>query len=352
MEYEDVEATKASKSPDEAHRGDEFEPTIFRRYMAEDNPKKPRFDEIEIVSEELKRLYYGVTASQKSIAKTDLGDNNALNLSTPFKDFIWHWDKFEYACKPVASDTEQMTLARDDLKQLMVLIRKSLVEPYFKVRETFLATGQMPHEYLWTLFPPGAKVCARTFMEDTQILEVRSCSTPAVGDIKLTNIPSFRVHCIGLDWDGSTFSAFEYTFTLKEGPEQAETQIDALEVYPLQYNRNKTLREDLIKRGERFWDLCKPDRFLYDYNGAVLAVKPSQTALAQMLLARGGKDDDTMSSFGRISDAVRGRSSRKEFAGKIIVDANSFLDTREDSDREPPLGEMAVKPYSEYDCSW
>lgn len=354
----DTDKTKTgddAKDTDKAKSGiDKFEPTIFRRYMQEHNPKKVSYHEVEITSPELKRIYYAASFTAR---EETTSDSEPLTLTSPFTDFLWNWTEFEAACKPAEGDSEEKALAREDLKQLLGLVRQTQTDTYFKARDTYLPKGALPFEYLWTLFAPGTKVCAKTFLDDMHILEVRSCTTPPTGEIKGPG-KELRVHCIGLDWDGNNFGPFEYTFVIKKNTEQSdkkEMQIDALEVYPLQYHSNQEgLRQDLLQRGERFWHMCRPEKYQHDYKGSILTVKQSKAARAQMLASRDA-DDDTTSTFSGMEETGGSGSSRKEYLGQVIVDAFSFLRAQDDvsaSGPEPPLGEREVKPYTEYDCTW
>jgi hypothetical protein len=138
-----------------------------------------------------------------------------------------------------------------------------------------------------------------------------------------------------------------------EQSEQKEMQIDSLEVYPIQYHRDqKTLREGLIKRGRKFWNICKPEKYQHDFDGPILTVKQTHSTRAQLLSYR-DTDDDAMSTFTGMDENTGPSSSRKEYSGRIIVDAYSFLRAQDDvsaSGPKPPLGELTVRPYS--DCSW
>lgn len=358
--WEDEEAAKAAdNSRSGADTKDtedgkvKHEPTIFRRLMDEDNPKKVRYEEIDITSPGLKRLYSSIAAhSQQSDESSS--DSSMLTIVSPFVYFIWYWDRFEAACESSENDTEEQATARADLKQLMALIRKSQVEPYFRVRDVYLTKGTIPFEYLWTLFPPGTKVCAKTIMDDVQMLEVRFPITPPLGEIKLRS-KEFRVLCTGFDWDGVKFGAFEYELVVEKSIERNEMQIDTLAVCPMQYHRNKyILQRDLLERGQRFWSLCKPGKFQRNYNGALVTSKPNESSRARMLSRQANDDDDTVSSFSGMEESGGTFTSQKEYSGQVIVDAYSFLRAQDDyfTTDEPPLGEYRGDSCPEHECTW
>lgn len=222
-----------AKDTNKAKNGtDKFKPTIFRRYIQEHNLKKVSYYEIEIISLELKRIYY--IASFNAREETT-SNSEPLTLTSLFTDFLQNQTEFEAACKLAEGDSEEKALAREDLKQLLELIRQIQTDTYFKVRDIYLPKGAFLFEYLWILFALGTKVYTKTFLDDMYILEVRSYTTPPTREIKGPG-KELRVYCIGLDQNSNNFGPFEYTFIIKKNTEQSnkkEIQINALKVYLL-----------------------------------------------------------------------------------------------------------------------
>lgn len=134
------------------------------------------------------------------------------------------------------------------------------------------AFGKIKFELLWTLFPHCSKIYARTYMTELQLLELRSCS-----DLELEAGESFRVTCGSLDWDGSSYSRYNYGFYIK--PFSDERPINSLEVFPTEYYSNEAgqynnseLRSHVVERGRKYSELCTGDPFTFQchYSGAVL----------------------------------------------------------------------------------
>ena len=261
----------------------------------------------------------------------------------------------------MSDDSEDRKTAREELKALMAIIRKSQLEPYFKVKETLLKDGTLPFDYLWTLFPPGTQVVAKSCLDDHQIFEVRTCSSPSLGRVKYDE-KDFVVTCLGFDWDGTKFDTFEYDWSMTRKNDKDDFSIDTLDVYPLAYHRSggeradEKLKKDLAKRGRYFWSLCSASienfKFQYDYSGAIVTRKRTRSGMAYNMSSRLG-DDDSMSSLSSGRDAGSTVGNKQEFHGPIIVDAYSFLRSQEHNfDSNPQLGDLLVETFFDSDCMW
>lgn len=363
MAYEDFESSKVAD--DVETTGSEKTPaTIFRRVMDEDNPKKLIQEEIQIDSPELRHLYRKTVPISMPLLDSEAYETTPLILRSPFVEFIWYWSDFEIACKPDDDDSLGIAAAREDLKQLMAMLRKSQLEPYFKSRDASLSKGTIEYEYLWTLFPPMTKIYTKTFQEEWQMLEVHFCITPGFGDSHLNaknpaqyTGKAFVVNCGAFDWDGSKFNAFDYCLTIKKKDfKQTEPPIDSLGFVPVAYYRNKNgerndqdLQSRLVKRGRKFWELCDidSDKIQCDHKGAILTKSASATTGAR-LLAIQRADDETKSHDSGSGDIATHTMSRSEYSGEVIVDAHAFLEASQPLFEDgPPLGDFYAWVYPE-----
>lgn len=325
-----------------------------------DNPKKVDNYEVEFATPELKRLFRETSRAQIRLEDTQEPDETGLIITSPFTDFMWFWDRFEAAANPVSGDSESRAAAREDLKQLLPLIRQSELEPFFKARDAAYARGVIPYAYLWTMFPPGTKVFAKTFMDDIQMLEAHSCSLPDSNDGAYTS-RIFLVNCLGFDWDGTKFDTYRYSFRIAQQKNEKEITITSLSVYPTTYFRTSDgerndaqLQQSLRKRGQRFWSLCGVDKgvFQYQYSGAVHGQISAAARMARIRF-RGREDDDRSSIISGAEDSSLSTAGKKEYEGPIIVDAYSFLRAQEESLLdEPPLGNIPTSLIPENDCQW
>lgn len=377
MVYEDTETSKFVQDQD----GDSAEKNgkaqsgaLFRRVMDEDNPKKMSHEEIEITSPALRRLFLKTCLTRAPPGDDNNVEKTSISVKSPFVDFIWFWDSLDVACHASENDTHEEARAREDLKQVMGLIRKSTVEPYFKVRDTFLAKSTspaMPYEYLWTIFPPGTVVYAKSFLDDWQMFEVRSCSAPSFeysiydskSPAKYTE-KNFRITCAAFDWDGSKFNVFEYDFQVKRDPKKSELTINALEVFPTEYYRDDTgdrddqkLRDELLVRGKKFWRLCniESDDAQCSYQGAVLTSSTSRSIISHLIGDRQGDDEDDISSATDPDGSGSSTFNKKEYSGQLVVDASSFLRSQPQVlDAAPPLGPLKTNGWTGgyLECRW
>ena len=258
--------------------------TTFRRVMGSSEPSKLFYEQIEIDSVELQRLF----AESCPIYTGPEAGSEVLTLRSPFEHLIWYWDDFEAACEPTLDDTPARVQAREDLSSLLDIVRSSpQLTRYFQARGIFADTGIMPHEYLWTLYPKGTRVFAKTYPGDTQLLEVHHCEVPRYADTLPTTVPSqaewpddlWSLTCGGFDWDGDRFVAVEYEIAIFKPRMNASTRVCDLEIYPSQFYRRcgecgkegDGMKLWLAERGKRFVDICAGEAkgTPYKYDGPI-----------------------------------------------------------------------------------
>ncbi|OCK89970.1 uncharacterized protein K441DRAFT_666839 [Cenococcum geophilum 1.58] len=98
-----------------------------------------------------------------------------------------------------ASDSLETKNAREDLGQLLPLVQTSnKLDAYFKTQLSHLAGQTMTFKFIWTLYKPGTRVYARSFLNEYQMFEVQQISRAA------------------FDWDGTHFTRRTYAFRIKK----------------------------------------------------------------------------------------------------------------------------------------
>ncbi|KXT08310.1 hypothetical protein AC579_1790 [Pseudocercospora musae] len=324
--------------------------TTFRKVMDRDNDRKLKTEEIDIESPELKALFLECSLHRD---KSRYQHGDAIKLTSPFYDFVWYYDNFMKECEPQPDDTDVRKEARQDLTELMAVIKKSSLEPYFKIRESLIANGTILYEWLWTLFPGGQKVYAKPMspvFSDYQMLEVYTCDLPSsVTHETIAQDKKFTVGCTAFDFDGVKFEKYYYEFTIKKFDN--ERAIHKLELFPTKFYRSSDddapddtdLQRDLLKRGKKFVEMCTADAkdMQCDYNGTAIA--PVSGGFAR--LASGRLETETMSTYSDDrEDKDSGTSSTfPEIQGQVIVDNYLFLRSERNEGRpqnaRPPLGE-------------
>lgn len=324
----------------------------FRRQLDADNERKVELEEIEIHSLELKKL---VVETHRWWRDIDLESTLPFTIQSPFYSFVWYWDQYEKACEPVEDDTVARKLAREDLKELMQLLRNSrYLESYFRSRDSMRSSRKTKFENLWTLFGHGTKVYARSYMDELQMFEVRSCSSRGYDKV-------FNVCCSAFDWDGTKFVTYSYDFYIKEFSD--EKTINSLEVFPTEFYCDQdgnyddsNLREQLYKRGRKYCDLCtnEPMNFQCEYQGTAL-VNPS--GLHRLTTSKGRGEDSSLGNsrssgwaYERDELSVTSHDITSK-QSRIIVDNYAFLRSERNTMKRgdtPPLGKTV--PYLQPEC--
>lgn len=330
--------------------------TTFIRVMDDDNIKKLDYEKIEIESPEVRKLYLECCPNKDGLQHEQ---GESLILISPFLEFGWYYHEFTKACEPCEADSTSRKEAREDLKQVFGLVKKSSMEPYFKIRETIESTGMIRYEHLWSLFPPGEKVYCKPLapkFPDWQMLEVEWYEDIGNSRNDAKRIRSTNLRVYGFDCDGTKFEKYLYTFKIRRFKE--EKAIDTLGVFPKRFYRNSEkrrddseLQADLIERGLKWADLCAADPrdSQHSYDG------PSITYLVSASRTSGRHDDETITSLDdddHDSDGIT--SITPDIQGKIMVDNYLFLRS-ERNDIEyscPPLGRISVHDVYDSDCQW
>lgn len=302
------------------------------------NGKKLEYEELVVLFDGLRELLREIL---KHYADSQF-DAELVNFRSPFRNFVWQWDELTQACEPFDTDTEKRALARKYLKEAMELIKASEdLDSYFKSYASSHAGGTITFEYLWTIFPPGAKVLARSFLDKFQTFEVQYCKNAGTdsGDI------TFVLVITGFDWDGADFNRASYRLSIPAF--QGSMPVRNLPCLPISFYQSEIeengekLNADLLARGRKFVELCTSKAVHHEYQGRVL-----------YHIRRDDSDSD--SEDGQLlqrSTTKSGQLRRSE----IIVDNSSFMrSSRCPANGSLPLGAYVVlanPSFSECPCS-
>ena len=178
--------------------------------------------------------------------------------------------------------TGSLEKAKADLRMLLdEVCRTPGLELYFNsAREMQEKTSTVSFEYLWTIFPPGELVVGKPFMDRWQAFTVKYCSEGYKR--KRNSGEKWILECWTYDWNGTFFRRVPVEFAFDEF--KATKSITSLPCYPLKFhsdnsdgvggqNSGEALKQDLVKRGERYRELClkRKGRQIFDYEGELLA---------------------------------------------------------------------------------
>jgi ATPase family associated with various cellular activities (AAA) len=326
-------------------------PATFRRQLKDDNDKID-FEEVEIHSRDMKTLLIEASVDWEAVVT---GSDQSFTVSSPFYQFVEHWDEHEESCKPNDTDNEVMKQTRVDLHDLLGLIKNSeRLKSYFRSRDTIKSKRRIKFEFLWTIFGHRKLVYAKTYMNQMQMLEVKACLIPPYGK-------TFTVWCSGFDWNGSKFVAYTYEFDIREY--ENDVPIDSLDVFPVQYQEGRgtepdseQLQKTLLERGLKFVNLCtqEPANFQCHYEGTAY-VAPSvlhrttgqrRNPDARLDQAESRRTSNSQPEFNLTPIELAGDQSQ------VIVDSFSFLQSEQNTmklNKMPPLGTKI--PYPAKDCT-
>jgi hypothetical protein len=263
--------------------------------MEDNNEKKLDFEEIEIHSQVLKDLLAQTSPLWKDLVT---GSDPFISARWPFHEFVWNWDAHQAACEPQKADSDDIRLAREDLRKALRLVRKcQTLSSYFRVRESLLKAKKKKVDFLWTLYGHATKVFARSYMDEWQMFEVNSCFWPPYKGRR------FRITCSSLDWNGHNFSDYNYDFYIRNFT--GEEPISSLNVIPIEYFRedgdgadSTQLRKRLIERGRKYFRLCtqEPITCQCEYQGPVLVSLSALQGLASKGRGNWSNDNETSRS--------------------------------------------------------
>ena len=309
---------------------------IFRRIMDAKDDKTLLSEELEIESHSFKKFLGGVLrhySPHQFQAKT-------VKFYMPFKSFVWQWDKLVESCNPVDGDSESTKEAREDMRDVLTLLEGSdALGSYFTSRTSDVAGGTISFDFIWTLFAPGTRIYAQSFMGELQMFEVVTVvnlydpgpAIPKGVDIVAT----------AFDWDGTAFRPYIYQFSIPrwEGPRS----ILSLPCFPVSVYNNfeddggSKLMDSLLARSHTFWRLCTEPIFQYEYTGSILVIDKDK---ADMYL---GPRDKKPPPKRALLDC-----------SKVIVDNFSFMRSRRNPDSGSlPLGKrVAADMNVTCPCDW
>ncbi|CAK1364315.1 unnamed protein product [Cercospora beticola] len=357
-DYETLKAGNVDSKEDKS----QTKVTTFRKVMDRDNERKLKHEAIEIKSAELRKLFLECSRHRDPV---NFQHDEKLELKSPFLDFAWYHDDFLKACEPRESDSPARAEAREDLKQLLGLVKKSSsMEPYFKTRENIENAGTIKYEHLWSLFPMGERVYAKPLaptFPDIQMFEVWYCATTPPESHEIPHKPkTTKLYLFGFDCDGVKVDRYYYTMEIKKF--EGERSIDMLEIFPTRFYRNSdrqrddsALQQELLDRGRRFIELAVADtkESQRSYYGTAITQVNAQSAFAGMASGRDDTETAASNSDDEEDNKIGIKSLTPDIRGKIIVDNYSFQRSKRNpvAYMNPPLGRVDGWALLELDCA-
>ncbi|KAL2840807.1 P-loop containing nucleoside triphosphate hydrolase protein [Aspergillus pseudoustus] len=139
-------------------------------------------------------------------------------------------------------------------RQYLCLLINHLKQAYSSTSqrlESMLQHGHITYDLLWALFKPGSHVFTTCF----NTKEPRCVIFDAGEEVTHNDETWFNLECRFLDYDGVKFG--EAGIFLRVPKFRGSKLIETLEAFPLCHHpRHQDVREDLVKRGQKFRDLA------------------------------------------------------------------------------------------------
>ena len=308
--------------------------TTFRRVMEADDDKSLDYEELDVESDGLRELL-ALTLDHMPPEQFDAGH---VKFLSPFKELVWQWHKLEQAQMPKPDDTEKLTLARQDLKDAMALIKSSeSLDNYFNSLSSHRAGSTVAFAHLWSLFEPGTLIYHKAYNSEMQLFEVQSVWSENEQGLLFVDAAAF-------DWNGDSFLRYCYRFVIPKF--EGARSILNLPFYPASHYHTEDdptgsqLWEKLLERGKLFHQICVEDEFQYDYEGPMLYPHQDPYRDTEDIMAYlSGKPRAAGFGFDhqRKTQVKFGQLNKS----KVIVDNYSYLNSRRNPDGgKLPLGHL------------
>lgn len=282
-----------------------------------DERHKYHYSEVEIESIELRALLNIELAHDPRFHSPSESIENSVTLTSRFEPLIHNWARLEELAnadmdskawksfedrltelRPYTTEAEPsqhisaiLLLGDEDKRKkaftdLAALLQQVRTTPelaaYFQTTEAQRQSNSIQFDYLWTIFPPGELVYSTLFMKMDQIFLVKECGSEILHESdsgkERDSKRVWSLVCWSYDWNGKTFNRVPITFKFEEF--QGSRVINTLHCYPLKYYNSgneefgvKQLKENLIRRGKKFRDLCtkKSGSQMFDYDADAIS---------------------------------------------------------------------------------
>jgi hypothetical protein len=204
-----------------------------------------------------------------------LGD--VVEFNEPFCFLVHHWDKLEQykSNHPPQHTAEYQKECNEHIDLLLNLLDKQIGKEVKKEKKRH-SQGVATFEYLWVLFKPGEKLF-RQHSRITRSKLLSPCLLDRVeGGVVDRKEKPYRVVAWYIGYNGLRFERYDLAELIR--PFDGEKEIMALPIYPQAYHKDseeeirayggRTLQEQCLVWGERFWDLRWPCQ--KEYSGICL----------------------------------------------------------------------------------
>ena len=278
--YNEKSGVREETPIDEAKVKDNTKTNCYLRVVMDPSDRgKILYGEVDLEPSDLLDLMKAVLPSD-SVIQNFAGPR--VSIFSPFVALVHNWDELRKARDEQPDDPPEKKQARLDLAKVLDYVQKFQserkhedLESYFKNRDSYINSGVVTYDYIWTVFPPGTEVVASTFLDKQQILIVDTEPYPDEQDKKA------YLSCWYHDHNGTNWVPVEICFEIERF--HGTKPIDSLPCYPLRYYKQQDkefdlgkFKQELIERGKTFESLCTKKQGagqMFDYHEQLLSVE-------------------------------------------------------------------------------
>ena len=278
--YNEKSGLREETPIEEAKLKDDTKTNCYLRDVMDSSDKgKIVYGEVDLGPSDLLDLMKAVLPND-SIIQSFAGPR--VSIFSPFVPLVHNWDNLRSAQDERSDDTAERKQARKDLTKVLDYVQKFQskkphedLESYFKNRESYINSGMVTYDYIWTVFPPGTEVVATTFLDDEQILTVYNEPYPDEDDRKT------YLHCWYHDHNGTEWVPVLVGFEIDKF--HGTKPIASLPCSPLSYYKQHdkdfdlaNFKQTMKERGEKFESLCTKKqgaKQMFDYKATLLSVE-------------------------------------------------------------------------------
>ena len=185
-------------------------------------------------------------------------EKKEIILSKPFLPLEYNWEQLQAATKDPKSLEKYGRESVDELTHLLKLVDRLSPEST-QILSNIRDSKAVMKQYLYSLFKPGTIVVTMPSDNNIQLMKVHHFGAGAIVNDNNTS----SVFCDGYDWDGKKLERLRYEFPMPKMESTEQFRVRDLPCYPIEMyedtdgvNGKEELEKNLIKRGQRFEELC------------------------------------------------------------------------------------------------
>ncbi|CAI4218839.1 unnamed protein product [Parascedosporium putredinis] len=291
------EAEPDSDSDDDDGRGT---PIVIRYFVTRgETASRVSIHSIEIKDAAARKVLFSVFEGYDNIHP----DINCLVLRAPFKPFYYRWARFQ-----TAVDACEDPRTAEILQQLRCVVKSELSKA-FTVEKELVANGLISFPYLWTIFRPGGLVCEDSYRG------VRFYYVERTEDFAAD--PEFRIHALGLEYDGYRWGFFRTSFTIDHF--DGVKKITDLFVFPERFLEDaEKSKAAAIERGRKYQSLTDTRYMEYpDDNGLPLWLPHA------MDKSGGEEEEEKKKTKGKTKDDKDEGKQQERTYNRVMIDFGS-----------------------------